>query len=167
MNIVIIGFMGTGKTVVAKALAKELKKDYVSMDNVIEKKEGKSISDIFAQKGEPYFRNVEKEVAKELSEKDGLIIDAGGGVVLNEENIKNLKNNGKIICLTATIDVIFERTKRHTHRPLLNVEDPKKKIKELFDFRTPYYKKADHEIDTSKKSIREIVKEIVEVVGSR
>lgn len=164
MNIVIVGFMGTGKTVVAKGLAAKLKMEYVSMDDIIEQKEGKSINEVFSQDGEPHFRKVEKKVVEELSKKDGLVIDAGGGVVLDEDNIKNLKKNGVIVCLTVSPDVIYERTKKYTHRPLLNVSDPKKKIKELLDFRAPYYKKADFQIDTSSKSISEVVEEVIKLI---
>lgn len=160
MNIVIVGFMGTGKTAVAKKLAAKTGMKYVSMDRMIEEKEGRAISEIFSQSGEPHFRRIEKEIAKELSEKDNLVIDAGGGVVLDGDNISALKKNGKMICLTATPDAIYERVKRHTHRPLLDVPDPKKKIRELLDFRSPYYKKADVQIETSQKSIREVIEEI-------
>lgn len=163
MNIVLVGFMGTGKTAVAKALSKSLKMEYVSMDDIIRKKEAKSINEIFSQDGEPYFRKVEKEVAEDLSKRNNVIIDAGGGVVLNEENVKNLKKNGKIVCLNATPDVIYERTKKRSHRPLLNVADPRKKITELLNFRAPYYGKADMQIDTSQKGINEVCQEIIKL----
>jgi len=161
MNIVLVGFMGTGKTAVAKRVANTLKMDYVSMDSIIEDREGLSINEIFAQKGEEYFRKVEKAVAKELSEKDNIVIDAGGGVVLDEENVSALKKTAKIICLTASVEAIYQRTKRHKHRPLLKVEDPKQKIEELLKLRAPYYNKIDIKIDTTIKSLPEVVQEVV------
>lgn len=152
--------MGTGKTVVGKALARRLKMKFVDMDGLIEEREKMRIPDIFAKKGEPYFRSVEKQLAKELSERSGLVIAAGGGAVIDEENVKNLKSSGPMICLTATVDKILERTKGHTHRPLLNVGDPKEKIAELLAKRAEYYARADHRIDTTGLSVDEIVDKI-------
>lgn len=163
-NIVLVGFMGTGKTAVAKALAKRFKMRYVSTDELIEKREKRSIADIFAEKGEAYFRQVESEIAGEVSFLSGTIIDAGGGIVIKEENLKNLKKNGTIICLTATVDVILERTKGKKHRPLLNTDDQKKKIEELFAERAPYYAKTDFTIDTSGLSVEDVAKKIEDMV---
>lgn len=163
-NIVLVGFMGTGKTAAAKALAHETGKKYVSTDELIEEHEGKAISDIFKEKGEPYFRRVEKEVLKGVMEGTDQIVDAGGGVVLDDENIKNIKKNGVMICLWASPEVIYKRTKRHTHRPLLNVEDPRKKIKEILNFRKPFYDKADFHIETRSMDIKEVVGEIIKIM---
>jgi len=160
MNIILVGFMGTGKTVIGKKLASKRGMKYVSMDEEIEKKEKRSISEIFSKDGEPYFRKVEKEVAKELSNQDNLVIDAGGGVVLDEENISNLKASGRMVCLNASPDVIFKRTEKYKHRPLLNVSDPRKKIEELLEHRARHYKNADIQIDTSHNNIDKVVREI-------
>ena len=89
-NIVLLGFMGTGKTAVAKRLADELKMKYISTDDIIEAREKRSINDIFAEDGESYFRKVEREAVKDVSSEDGAVIAAGGGVVLDAENLKNL-----------------------------------------------------------------------------
>ena len=156
--------MGTGKTVTAKALAKRLRMHYISIDDLIEKKENKKISEIFAKYGEEYFRKVESDVIKEASQNKNVVIDAGGGAVIKEENIKNLKKNGIIICLTATPDAVIERTKNEKQRPLLNVEDPKEKIKELLASRAKYYAKADFTVDTSELTIDEVVRKIEDVV---
>lgn len=159
-NIVLVGFMGTGKTAVAKRLAKRLKVKYVSMDEMIVEREGIPINDIFAKGGEEHFRKVESQVAKEVAGMKDVVVDAGGGVVLNGENVKSLKSTGTLVCLSARPDVILERTKRHRHRPLLNVPDPMEKIKELLKIRAPHYAKADYQIDTSDKSMDEVVEEI-------
>jgi shikimate kinase len=160
-NIVLIGFMGTGKSVVGKRLAKELKMRFVSTDDIIEKRERRAIAKIFEESGEPYFRNIEREVVKEASALDNVVIAAGGGVVLNEENMINLKANGTIVSLSASPQVIYERTKKYKTRPLLNVPDPVAKIKELMEARTPFYKRADYQIDTSNKTVAEIAREII------
>ena len=162
-NIILVGFMGAGKTAVGKALARRLKMKFVDMDDLIEEREGMKIPDIFASKGEPYFRGVEKEVARGLCAQSGLVIAAGGGVVIDEENVKNLKSSGVMVCLTATADKILGRTRAHTHRPLLNVSDPKEKISELLAKRAEYYARADYRIDTSELSIDEVVRKITEM----
>ena len=159
-NIIFVGFMGTGKTAIAKRLARRLKMKYISTDDIIEEKEKRAINEIFTKDGEPYFRRIEKEVVKEASSMKNVVIAAGGGVVLDNENIENLKANGVIICLNATPEDILERNKSYTHRPLLNVPDPLGKIRELLEKRAPYYGKADYEIDTSGKTLDEVLMEI-------
>lgn len=163
-NIILVGFMGTGKTAVGKELAKKLKMKFIDIDDIIEKREGMEISDIFEQKGEPYFRDVEKKVAREVSKQSNLVIAAGGGVVINEENVKNLKSNGIMICLNASPDKILERTKRYTHRPLLNVPEPSKRVWELLAKRAQYYARADYQIDTTNLTIDEVVQKILKII---
>lgn len=163
-NIVLVGFMGTGKTAVAKRLARVLKMKYVSTDDIIEEREGRAIKDIFARDGEPHFREIEKKVVKDISSMENVVVAAGGGVVLDATNMENLKEKGVLICLNATAKDILERTKTCAHRPLLNVPDPQAKIKELLDKRAPYYKKADYQVDTSGKALEKIVDEIKDIV---
>lgn len=159
--------MGTGKTAVGKLLAKEMGLKYISTDELIEDRERRSINDIFKKSGERYFRRVEKEAVKKVAELDKFIIDAGGGVVLNEENVQNLKRNGKIVCLAASSDAILERTKRYYHRPLLNVANPKAKIEELLKLRAPFYGQADFCIDTTGLSVEQVAQEIKSKVEDR
>jgi shikimate kinase len=163
-NITLIGFMGTGKTVVAREVAKACGLRYVSTDDLIEKREGMKIADIFAKKGEPYFRDIEAIVARKVSAASGQVIDAGGGIVTREESIAALKKNGIIICLTARVDVLHARTRGRTHRPLLNCPDPKARIGELLKTRAPFYAKADMQIDTSDLSIAQVVETVVKIV---
>ena len=159
-NIVLVGFMGTGKTVVGKALAKEMNRQFLELDEIIEQREKMPIREIFEKKGEPYFRGVEKQVVKEASERKGVIISAGGGAIIDEDNFKNLKKNGVIVCLEASPDVILSRTKDLKTRPLLNVSDPRKKIEELLQKRVRYYKKADLSINTDNLTAAQIVDNI-------
>lgn len=136
---------------------------YVSTDSLIEKKEKRTINEIFTKSGETYFRDVESAVIKELSSQEGLVIDTGGGAVMREENIISLKSNGIVICLTADEDVIMRRTKKYKHRPLLNVEDPKRKIRDLLASRARYYAKADHTVDTGKFTIKQVLEKIEKI----
>ncbi len=164
-NIVLVGFMGTGKTAVARELSKRLNMIYVSTDDLIKQREGMAINDIFAQKGEPYFRDVESAVAKEVSKESGAVIDAGGGIVLRDENISCLKAAGTLVCLSADAAKILERTKKYNHRPLLNVDDPRAKVGELLEKRAPFYAKVDFHIDTTNLSIKEVADKIIESTG--
>lgn len=163
-NIALVGFMGSGKTAVSKKLAAFLKRDFISTDEIIVEREKRSISDIFKDSGERYFRDLEKSVINEVSQKNNLVIDCGGGIVLQKENIDRLKQNGLIFYLRATPEVILERTKGQGHRPLLNVPDPKQKIKELLRERENYYRQADLTIETSNRSIDSVVQEILKVL---
>ena len=162
-NIVLVGFMGTGKSAAGKKLAEKLHRDFLELDDMIEKKEGMSITDIFEKKGEPYFRMVEKEVVKEASHRKNIVISAGGGSIVDEENFKNLKHSGKIICLKASPDTILKRTQGLKTRPLLNIPDPKKKIEELLKKREPYYNKADFSVNTDNISIERVIEEILKL----
>lgn len=160
-NIILVGFMGTGKSAVGKLLAKKLNRDFVESDEMIETREKMPIKDIFEKKGEPYFRLVEKEVVKEASSRKNIVISAGGGAIVDEDNLKNLKNSGIIICLKASPETILKRTKDLKTRPLLNVPDPKKKIGELLKKREPYYNKADFSVETDELNPEQVVKKIM------
>lgn len=166
-NIYLVGFMGTGKTAVGKALAKKKKLQFVDLDDLIEFREKRAISDIFAGDGEPYFRKVEKRALKKVSKEKKFVVACGGGIVLDKENIKTMKKTGIIVCLTASPEVILERTSAYLHRPLLNVSNPRKQIELLLKLRAPYYAQADKTIDTSKISVKEAVEKIVKVTSKR
>ncbi len=164
-NIVLVGFMGTGKSAAGKKLAGILHRDFLELDDIIEKKEGMSIADIFEKKGEQHFRLVEKEIVKEASLRKSIIISAGGGSIVDEENFKNLKSSGTIICLKASPETILKRTKGLKTRPLLNVSDPKKQIEKLLEKRKSCYDKADFSIETDNLSIDEIVLKIIAFIS--
>ena len=163
-NIYLTGFMGTGKSAVGRELAKRLNLRLVDIDDLIVRKEKRSINDIFSQNGEPYFRKVESQVLKEVSEQENQVVSCGGGIVLNPENTALMKQTGRLVCLSARPEVIFERVKRHTHRPLLQVADPLVKIRELLAARKPYYEQAEFVIDSSEIPIKEVVDKILELI---
>lgn len=163
-NIVLIGFMATGKSLTSIELAKRRNMAVVSTDDMIIRKEGRSIAEIFKDSGEEHFRRLEAEVVKEIAAKQNTVIDCGGGVVLNPENIRLLKQNGIVICLTSTPEAVYRRTRKYQHRPLLNTDDPQGKIRELLKEREPCYKQADVTIDTSDLTIGQTVDKIVELL---
>lgn len=165
-NIILVGFMGAGKTVTAKALASCLGMKLVSTDAAIVEKEGRSINEIFAKDGESYFRDTETQVVYDLAQKVNLVIDCGGGVVLRKENLDALKENGAVIYLKTTPSVIYDRVKDDTHRPLLNVNDPVAAIKDLLDQRAECYAQADHEVWTDDRTAGEVAEEIIGIVSS-
>ncbi len=163
-NIVLVGFMGAGKSSVAAGLAKTLKRKVVSTDASIVEREKRPITDIFRDSGEPYFRGIEQKVVAEVSKQSNLIVDCGGGVVLNQENVDNLKRGGTVFYLSATPEVIYERIKHERHRPLVNVDNPKAKIEELLNSRKSRYALADVTIDTSHKTVQQVVEEILKLI---
>ncbi len=160
-NIVLIGFMGCGKSMVARALSKRLKRECLITDRLIEDREGQSIAGIFEKKGEAYFRALEHAVIKEISLRQGIIIDCGGGVVLNNENLQLLKTNGIVFHLQASVEVIYERIKHESHRPLLAGPDPLGSLKLLYQQRLPLYDQADYIIDANDASIEGPIAEIL------
>ncbi len=162
-NIYLVGFMGTGKSSVGRLLAEKTGRKFVDLDDLIEIKEKRKISDIFAKNSEAYFRKVEKETLIEISEKQGIIAACGGGIVIDSDNIRIMKQTGKIICLTANPEVILKRTQRYSHRPLLKVDNPKQKIEELLEKRAAFYALADITIDTSELTVEQVVDKIIEL----
>lgn len=164
-NMAFVGFMASGKSSVSRELSLALNKELISTDALIVEKEGRSIKEIFENSGEEYFRKVECDVVKEVSEKENVIIDCGGGVVLNDANVENLKKNGTLIHLSITPELVYARTKGKDDRPLLNVEDPIVKIKELLDYRMPYYEKSDLTVKVDNKVIGEVCQEILELLN--
>jgi len=167
-NIILTGFMASGKSALGKELAKRLRMDFVDTDKLIEEKEGIKISQIFREKGEPYFRKVETQIVKEVAEYKNSVIATGGGVVLKEENMQALRKNGTIIFLSVAPELILKRTLRDEKRPLLKGEkkEKEKRIRELLAYRRPYYRKADFVIDTNNLTIEQITERIIMTIRS-
>ena len=163
-NIVLIGFMGTGKTAVGQVLATQLRRKLIEVDAIIAKTAGKSISDIFRDDGEIYFRELEIRVVKKAATGKKQVIVCGGGVVLNTINIDRLRTTGAIVNLIASPEIILKRTSRDgSTRPLLSVKQPAERVRELMKIRKPFYDRAtDFTINTSKLSIKTVADKIID-----
>jgi shikimate dehydrogenase len=165
-NIVLVGYMGSGKTSIGKALAEANGFEFIDTDSMIEEKEGRSISDIFAAEGEGAFRDMETELLKELctSKPVGAVISTGGGIVLRKENQELLKKLGRVVYLKASAETTFERVKGDSSRPLLAAHDEealKAKIIDMLKVRGGYYElAADETVSTDGLGISEIAEKI-------
>lgn len=170
MNIVLIGFRGTGKSTIGKLLAKRLKRDFIDSDKHIESSTRKTIKSIFEDDGEEGFRKIEADTIAELSKADNKVISVGGGSVLKEENVRNLKDNGFLVLLEATPEIIHSRIAQDKEttqqRPSLTDKKPLDEIKYLIEKREHAYKNAaDFTINTSYVSCEDIVNEIITIVN--
>jgi shikimate kinase len=169
MNIVLIGFRGTGKSTVGKLLANRLERDFIDSDKYIEDSTGKTIKHIFEGDGEEGFRKIEADVIAKLSRMDNKIIAVGGGAVLREDNVRNLKDNGFLVLLEATPEIIHNRItqdeKTAQQRPSLTDKKPLDEIKHLLEQRESPYKSAeDYTINTSYAACEDIVNEIMVMI---
>lgn len=166
-NIILIGYMGSGKSTVARELHQRNNMEIIDTDSKIVKEQGKSINEIFAQDGETAFRDLETDCLKQLSEKkDSFILSTGGGMPVREENRALLKNLGTVFFLKADTDTILERVKHDTARPLLQDEDRRSKIETMLMTRTPLYEAAaDYIIVTDGRTVEEIAGEIISVIN--
>lgn len=167
-NVVLIGFMACGKTTIGTQLSKRLNYRLLDTDELIVKRQGRSINDIFANEGEPYFRKLESDVITELAGKsDNCIISTGGGLPITKGNDELLKKLGKVVYLTVTKETVLKRIQGDTSRPLL-AGDAKEKTTKLLEFRHPIYENAaDVMIKTDDKSVSDIVEEIISTLNLR
>ena len=164
-NIYLIGFMGSGKSAVCSRLHELTGMEVIEMDASIVDKEGMSINDIFATKGEEYFRDVESELLYLISEESNKAVSCGGGAILRQKNVDLMKESGKIILLSATPETIYNRVKNCTDRPLLNGNMNIPYITKLMDDRRPRYTAAaDFTVTIDNRSIDDICKEILELM---
>lgn len=162
-NIMLIGFMGTGKTTVSREMSRTMNIKEVDMDKYIVKREGMSINDIFDNKGEEYFRNVETECLREIQKEKGKIVSCGGGAVLKDDNVKCMKDGGVIVLLLATPETVYNRVKNGKERPLLNGHMNVEYISELMEKRKKrYLDVADIKIATDGKTPVDICHEIID-----
>ncbi len=165
-NIVLVGFMGSGKTTLGKLLSEQTGMPLVDMDTQIEERAGKSINDIFAQDGEAHFRALEREMAQELASKDGQIISTGGGIVLNPDNIADFEKTGLVVCLLVDADTVLDRIRHDSSRPLL-ADDKEAKIIELLQSRKHLYESITHKVNTSgRPSPEPTAQEIIDLYES-
>ncbi|MFC1965401.1 shikimate kinase [Chloroflexota bacterium] len=163
-NIALIGFMGTGKTVVGQLLAEKLGRKFIELDSLIEQKAGKSIPEIFRQYGEISFRELEIELTKKVAREEYSVITCGGGIVLNKINIDRLRESSIIVYLTASPKEILKRVSiEKGQRPLLEVDNPTLTILQLLRFRKPFYERAaDITVSTSKLDINVVARRIID-----
>lgn len=164
-NIVLVGFMGTGKSAVGRLLAQRLGRPFLDLDKSIEKETGQTVPQIFQREGEAGFRRLEKQAVRRAAALNGHVVATGGGVMMDEENVQTLKSSGILICLTASPDVILKRTgATAASRPMLTGGNPRERIEELLRLRAPYYAQADVTMDTTDRSVSEVVEEILKRV---
>jgi len=161
-NIVLCGFMATGKSSVGRRLAEMLDWAFLDMDSLIEADAGMSISQIFASRGEPAFRALEARMVERVARRKACVVAAGGGTIVDEKNFKRLKRNGIVITLTADAKTILGRVGANDDRPLLRAENKVERIRSLMEQREQAYARADIVIDTSSKSIDEVAQSIMD-----
>lgn len=161
-NIFLIGFMGCGKSTMARLLVQETGAELIEMDETIETEAGMSINEIFEKYGENHFRDLESQLVERITAKGGAVVSCGGGTILRQENVDNMKKNGEIIYLSATPETIYERVKHSTTRPLLNGNMNVEYISSLMEKRLPrYLGAADKIISVDKKEKQQVVEEIM------
>jgi shikimate kinase len=161
VNLALIGFMGTGKSSVGRLIADQLRFEFLDTDDLIESRSGKKISEIFAQNGEPGFRELECQLVEELASRTRTVISTGGGLPVNPANLISLKQHALTVCLWASPEKILERVRDQSHRPLLHDPDPLAKIRSLLAAREPCYKQADVLINSEFRSIREVAQQVI------
>ena len=163
MNIVLIGYRGTGKSTVGKVVAARLGRIVVSTDAEIVKRAGHAIPEIVAQVGWDHFRDLESQICQEFADRDELVIDTGGGAILRSQNVDALKKTGTVFWLTASVETIAKRIGRDTQRPsLTGTKSFVEEIQEVLIERTPKYQAAaNHVVATDGRSIVQIADEIL------
>ena len=166
MNIVLIGYRGTGKSMVGSLLAARLGRELVSTDAEIVKRAKRTIPEVVAQEGWDYFRNLESDICEELASRDRLVIDTGGGAILRTQNVEALKKNGIVFWLTASVATIAKRIGGNNQRPsLTGTKSFVDEIQDVLRERTPKYQAAaDHRIETDDRSIDQLVETLLPLV---
>ena len=164
-NLVLLGFMGAGKTTVGEHLARRLGRPFLDIDHWIEAKLGKPITQIFQEKGEDAFRRVESEAVAYLAPASGKVLACGGGIVKNPANVQRLAEGGRLVCLTATPETVLARVGHQRHRPLLAGADPGAAIRRLMQERAALYQSLPLQIATDGKSPEQVVDEVLARTG--
>jgi shikimate kinase len=168
-NVILTGFMGTGKSSVGRLLAMEMGREFLDMDNIIEQRERRTISRIFADEGEAYFRQLEADLCRELSGREGLVIATGGGTLVPQANLRALANTGLVICLDCEPAVLWERIGHSQNRPMLAAEDEVRfaRLATLLAQRAPAYGRIQHHVDVTHLSKEEVVLKIRQLLKSQ
>lgn len=167
-NIIFVGPMGAGKTTIGKQLARQLGRPFYDSDRVIEERTGANIPLIFELEGEAGFRHREKTIIAELTEMNDIVLATGGGAILDPDNRDQITRQGFVIYLNAPLKQLVNRTSKDKNRPLLQTDDPRKKLEEILAVRDPLYREvADEIIETDGSPVRNVVKKLVELVSQR
>jgi shikimate kinase len=165
-NVYLIGLMGAGKTTIGKALAKRLGYRFVDSDHEIEARTGVSLPTIFEIEGEEGFRRRETQVIADLASRNAHVVATGGGAVLRPENRQNLEASGFVIYLDVPLSTLYERTRHDKKRPLLQVSDPRRKLRELYAQRDPLYREiADLIVSGSRITVQSVLQMLIKEVG--
>lgn len=159
--------MGSGKSTVGRHLAHILNRSFVDTDDLIEEREGLSVNEIFRDKGEKYFRKLEKELIVELMQSEDQVVSLGGGAIVDDENRKLIKKHSFLVALVADPQDLFDRVKRRKNRPLLKGKDQLETLEELWEKRKPAYMDSHLQVDTTSKSISSIAREVMKSLGMR
>lgn len=160
-SIVLVGLPGSGKSTVGRHLARRLGLAFVDADHFIEQRQGCSVREYFEREGEQAFRDLEQETLAELAQRQGVVLSTGGGAVLREANRETLKRQGWVVYLKSSPEELYRRLRHDTTRPLLQVGDPLKKLKELFAVRDPLYREvAHHVLETGRPTVSSLVNHI-------
>ncbi len=165
-NIVLTGFMATGKSSVGRQLASRLGYDFVDVDGLIEAEAGMPIPAIFTRQGEAAFRELEARMVESAAGRVGCVIATGGGAIVNPRNLEALRRSGVIVTLTADPDIILSRIGAGADRPLLEGGEKRERIQDLLAARAPVYARADLSVDTSNRSVDEVVDHLVDLLCS-
>jgi len=160
-NLYLVGFMGTGKTTVGRITAQRLGFALLDSDHEIERQRGKPVASIFAEEGEAVFRSLEREFIERGHPSSRTVVACGGGLVTQPGLLELLQKKGVVICLQASIETILERTAGNSHRPLLNVENPGARLRELYAQREPIYRRAGTLILTDARPLDDIVNHVM------
>ncbi len=160
-NLSLVGFMGTGKSSVGHMVADQIGFQFLDTDMAIEQRTGKSITQIFAEQGEPVFRELERKLVAELASQKRLVISTGGGLAANLDNLNSLKTHSLVVCLWASPEAIYERVRHQGHRPLLVSPVPLEKIRALLSQREPFYRQADVLVNTERRAVKEVAQQVL------
>jgi len=163
VNLYLVGFMGTGKSTVGRAAAARLGFQLIDSDHEIERAQGRTITEIFAQDGEPAFREMEKAFIEGGHPGERTVVSCGGGLVVQPGMLEALRSRGIVICLHASLETVLERTSRSRNRPLLEVENPEERIRTLYAAREPVYRRAGTMVLTDSRPLGDIVAHVVRI----
>ena len=164
-NIILTGFMGTGKSTIGQLVAAELQYEFVDMDTLIEQREGRIISQIFADDGETYFRQLEANLCRELAAQESLVIATGGGALVSVENLRVMERSGLVVCLDCDPATLWERIGQSEDRPMLVARDEGRfaRLAALLEKRIPAYARIKHHLDVTHFSPEEAARQICEL----